>query len=346
MNISVSSCFNFVSGYSTLLSVILEGLPNKSFCIKPKTYSSISTEFDKFFENIPSFKEDLDLFLCPPYSESGVMTTHPLFHMRPHKNRIIFTMWEATRVSDFFIEHLNSCTSIIVPNEWNKKNFINQGCEVPIEVLPLFVDDYFSPIELQKSNDKFVFGCSNGDIRKNLNRIVSTFSKAFGRQDKNVLLRVKFGKHDASIRNILSNNIEVVRCDFSKQELNRWYCNNNVYVSGVSAEGWGFMQIESLACGVPVLGQRYASLPMYLDDSNNINVKFSEIPSIDHWKNPGAKWSSYDEDDMIDKMRWCYNNPSKINEMKLDCISVKKKFSKEIFLDGLANILNKYSQSV
>ncbi len=337
MKISVSSCFNFVSGYSTLLRCILDKL---NVNIKLKSYGTITKDFEHYFDNVKVFKEDLDLFICPPYGNIDQFH-HPLFHINPHKNRIMFTMWEATRVSDLFIDHLNSCKAIIVPNEWNKQNFINQGCNVPIEVLPLFVDGCFTPIK-KTNSDKFIFGCSNGDARKNLDRIISTFSNAFENTNKNVLLKIKTSNHDLFNRRILSNNIDIIKCDFTKSQLKEWYSNNNVYVSGVTAEGWGFMQLESLSCGTPILGQKYSALGMYLTPKNNIDVNFTEVKSTGFWENPGAKWSQYDEDDMIDKMRWCYNNPTKLNEMFVDCSEVGNIFTEEKFITNLYLILRKY----
>ena len=81
-------------------------------------------------------KANLDLSLLSVVDNTS--DANPLVHMRFDKPRILYTMWESTRINDLLIEILNKFTCIIVPNHYNKKNLINQGCSTRIEVVPLF----------------------------------------------------------------------------------------------------------------------------------------------------------------------------------------------------------------
>ena len=67
--LSVSTFFDFESGYNTLVECILEELPKYNCLIKPRSFSNDAGRFEKYFENLPVFKEDLDLLVLPPCNE-------------------------------------------------------------------------------------------------------------------------------------------------------------------------------------------------------------------------------------------------------------------------------------
>mgnify|MGYP000247331214 CR=1 FL=1 len=77
------------------------------------------------------------------------------------------------------IEILNNYTHILVPNNYNKLNFIDQGLTTKIDVLPLFCDSDHYVYKEPQSKNKFVFGISNEDPRKNLTKVTKCFLKAF-----------------------------------------------------------------------------------------------------------------------------------------------------------------------
>jgi len=301
-NITLSSCYNFESGYQTILQTLLDVLPLSSCNIRPRSLSIILPIFKKYFENISYNKEDCDLMLTTPCNQIDII--NPLFHIAPHRCRLFYTMWESTRVSDIFVDQLNKTKAVMVPNDWNRVNFQNQGCEVPIHVVPLFVDtslyNYTPPID----SDVFVFGVANDDPRKRLYETIRCFLKAFPNK-KDVVLKVKTSNGSLKFSD---DRIHVVNAKLTKRQLKDWYCKNDVFVSGVSAEGWGLMQHESMACGRPVVAAAYAGLAEFMTCDNSFCLDYAEVPSTDFWETPGGKWSKYDEDHMIETMRYCYNN--------------------------------------
>jgi len=301
-NITLSSCYNFESGYQTILQTLLDTLPLNSCNVRPRSLSVILPVFKKYFENVLYNKENCDLLLTTPCNQIDLV--NPLFHIAPHRCRLFYTMWESTRVSDIFIDQLNKTKVVMVPNNWNRVNFQNQGCEVPIHVVPLFVDtsvyNYVQPNE----GDIFVFGTANDDPRKRLYETIRCFLRAFPSQ-KDVALKVKTSN---GYLKFSDNRIQVVNAKLTNHQLKEWYCSNDVFVSGVSAEGWGLMQHESMACGRSVIAPIYAGLSEFMTTENSFSLNYTEVPSTGYWENPGGKWSKYDEDHMIETMRHCYNN--------------------------------------
>ena len=186
------------------------------------------------------------------------------------------------------------------------------------------------------NSDVFVFGTGNNDPRKRLSDVIKCFNKAFPKE-KDVRLSVKISESEN--RKFLDNKIVYNTHNLNKQELKDWYCSNDVFVSAVSAEGWGLMQHESMACGRPVIVARYAGLKEFVTLDNSFCLRHTEVDSTGFWEYPGAKWSKYDEEHMIETMRYCYNNRDEVKQKgKLASIDACK-LTKEKFIENLLNCL-------
>ena len=336
-NLTLSSLYNFTSGYKVILNCLLNDCFNDHILNK-KTYAEVGEEYEKYFEDLPPYKDCLELILSPPCN--GLNEGNFFYRLTPNKNRIIFTMWESTRIYDIFIEIANQQKALIVPSQWNKSNFEYQGVTVPIYVVPLFVDDYFNYSE-PKDKDYFVFGTANGDERKRIEDVCKCFIKAFPKQ-KNVKLNVKVSSLDDTQCKFTDSRINFIKKDYSLKSLKEWYCCNDVFVSCVAAEGWGLMQRESMACGRPVIAANYAGLSEFMTKDNSFPVDFSEVPSKGYWKNPGGKWSKYDEEHMIETMRYCYNNPEKVKRKGVLASSDALRLSKLNFIKNIRKTISIY----
>lgn len=339
MTFKLRTNFNFVSGYATILDVILKELYKYDSIANCIPLGPVDLKYKQYFNDKTNYNtNDIELLMLPPPNNFDMV--HPIFRICPIKNRVIFTMWESTMVDFSFIEELNKTKCVIVPNEWNKTNFIRQGVNVPIEVLNLFV----KPMEIlpEDKGGKFVFGTANGDARKQLDKVIRCFFKAFPKNENDVILKVKTSTYNKRIQHI-DSRIVSDHVNFSETELSKWYNSIDVFVSGATAEGWGMMQCESMSCGVPVIATKYAALTEYFNSDNGYPVKYDEVPSTDYWMVPGGRWSQFDEYDMINQMRHCYNNRAEVSDKGLRSISTMKKYSIDAFMIGLLNILKKYS---
>ena len=336
--LTLTSGYNVVSGYATILDALLEHFQNKNIKYRPRSLTDVSEYFLKYFENIESFKEQCDLLLFP--SCANFNFCNPLFHLNSHSNRLFFTMWESTRIGDLIIDKYNNNKALIVPNNWNKINFLNQGCTVPIHVVPLFIDteifNYAPPID----SDVFVFGTANDDPRKRLEQTIHCFLKAFP-DKKDVKLKVKV--NGSTKLKYVDSRIEICDTNLTKHQLKNWYHSLNVFVSGVSAEGWGLMQHESMACGRPVVAACYAGLAEFMNKDNSFCLNYKEVPSEGFWKVPGGKWSQYDESNMIETMRYCYNNPNVVVQKGVLASQNTSLLTKNFFIDNIINLINIYN---
>lgn len=337
-NLTLTSNYNFFSGYGELLSTILTELPLCSYNVIPRSYSPICDKYVKFFDN-PFVYDSQMVDLCLLNMNNLIGNENVLTHLKFDRPRILLTMWECTKINDLIVEILNKFVHIIVPNNYIKSNLINQGLSTKIDVVPLFCDTDFFVYNEHIVKDKFVFGISNEDPRKNLNRVVRCFLKTF-KNVKNVELQIKTCTPLDS--KISDSKLKYLNRYYTKSELRDWYYNLDVYVSGATCEGWGMMQQESLCCGRPIIYTNYGGLSEFVSNESSFEIGYDEVYSTGCWGGYGGKWSEFKENDMSETMLSCYNNIDVVKiKGKLASVSVQK-FSKNNFIKNLNKVLNYY----
>jgi glycosyltransferase involved in cell wall biosynthesis len=335
--VTLSSYFNFTSGYREVLNVLLTDLPENGYDIVPRTYSVISPEFVKYFDNLKFVDPNmLDLSLLSLTNDLG--SSNVFLQMDFSRPRILYTMWESTRINDLMIELMNKYKHICVPNHYNKNNFIRQGLTTNIDVIPLFCDTNFFTYKEHIPNKKFVFGISNEDPRKNLSKVTKCFLKVFkGYNDVELCV-----KTNESIQKHFDPKIKYIFQKLTKESLRDWYYNLDVYLSGATCEGWGMMQQESMCCGRPIIYTNYGGLAEFVNGENNFEVGYDEVYSENCWGDYGGRWSEFKEEEFMEMMKYCYDNRdvviSKGKKVSLDaCV-----YNKESFIKNISKIIDLY----
>lgn len=342
-SVTLSSYYNFTSGYSEVLRTLLDGLSTDGYYVIPRTYSTISTEFRNYFKDPKKFDSNtIDLSLLSLTNDTGLSNAflnNPFLNMDFSRKRILYTMWESSRINDLMIEVLGKYKHVCVPNNYNKTNFINQGLTCDISVIPLFCDTEFFSYQPHVDKKKFVFGISNEDPRKNLYKVTKCFLKAFsGVSD--VELHVKTNENLQ--KKHLDNKIKYIFTKYTKSELRDWYYNIDVYLSGATCEGWGMMQQESMCCGRPLIYTNYGGLSEFVNPIHNFEVDYDEVYSENFWGDYAGKWSEFKEDDFIEKMIFCYKNRDVVYEHGKHVSLDASIYTKNRFIKNVSNILDLY----
>lgn len=328
------------SGYETLTETICTEL-SKQFEVFPISMNGEITNPNVKKLSRPLSKnitENVELCILPVQSDMNDYNL--LFRVPKIGKRIFFTMWESTQLSMNVVDLLNTGKLVIVPNSWNKENFEIDGVIVPIEKCPLFIDTSIFKYNNHIDNDFFTFGSTNADPRKRLNDVIRCFCKAFSASIKDVKLKIKIDSQDLNkLIRFSDDRVEISVQKLTKTELANWYHNIDVFVSGTSSEGWGLMQHEAMACGRPVIATCYSGLKEFFDSSVGLPLKYTEVPSEWSWGYSNGFWSKFDEDDMIDKLRWSYNNPNEIVSLGKKSSDRAKTYNVENFVNILTDIL-------
>lgn len=171
--------------------------------------------------------------------------------------RIAVTMFESTQLPKGWTQVLNELSAVIVPSQWCKQTFIDNGVTAPIHVVSLGVSDAFQYHQRQlRRNKPYTFiTIADRKMRKGYYSVLEAFNRAFG-DDPNYLLLLKAREGTLGYR--LSNpNIKIVSRDMTEKQLARLYCSAHCMVLASYGEGFGLPNREFAATGGTVLATNW-----------------------------------------------------------------------------------------
>ena len=101
------------------------------------------------------------------------------------------------------------------------------------------------------------------------------------------------------------------------------------------------MQCESMACGTPVIAPVYGGLKEFMNEENSYPLKYTEVlADVTPWSvTTGGLWSKYDENDLIKKMKYCYNNQEELIAKGAVASEFVKKFTIQNMMTKIKKIM-------
>lgn len=241
-----------------------------------------------------------ELIIIPPCS---------LEAWSPGNRSVVFTMWETDYLSPEWVRNLNRAAFVVAPSQWNIDSFKNCGVKVPIYKVPLG----YNPLYYNKEDSfpsECVFGTAAalnaGGIRKDINKVVGAFSKAF--PNENVKLKIKLTPH-CKFDLPIDARIELIKDYLSPLELANWYRSLTAFINTSHAEAWGLHLTENMACGRPIISPKYSGVTEYFDEEVGYVVDHEIVPAFGSGLAPySGHWAEAKEDSLIEKMKEVYNN--------------------------------------
>jgi glycosyltransferase involved in cell wall biosynthesis len=237
----------------------------------------------------------------------------------PRKRTVQFTMWESNRLPASVVEHINQCAAVVTPCEWCMTSFDSSGVKVPIYKCPLAVDTtlyrYVKP-----GNGPVTFGTggriAHGGLRKGLYEVYTAFDRAFP-HEADVRLSVKVFP-DCNFPEIDDTRVTVIREAYSDAQMVDWYHSLTAYVSCATAEGFGLMPAQAMACGRPVIATQATGHAEYLDTTVGYPVRYDLMRAQD--VSPGNQyydgyWYVPDLADTAKQMRNVYENRTRARQL-------------------------------
>lgn len=221
-----------------------------------------------------------------------------------------FTMHETTQMPKEALDNVRRAQAVIVPSRWCQQCFDAQGVDVPVSVVPLGVNLDLFRLPKRKP-DICTFGSAgnlllSGPNRKNMGLLVTAFMEAF-RTEKDVRLTLKI-RPECPLPDLNDSRITVVRQNFTELELADWYRSLTAYVSPSRCEAFGQMNLQAMACGVPVVCCDFAGVTDYHDDRHGYTVDYQMVrPFNDSYYRTGL-WAEPDPDSLVEQLRRIYEN--------------------------------------
>ena len=239
--------------------------------------------------------------------------------------RAILTMFETTHVPGVWPHDINAgFDKLIVPSEFCKDIFVNDGVTKPVDVIPLGVDPRMWPFkDRSQRSGKFKFlmfaNAHWENPRKNYQLTLDAFSRAF-RNNKNVELVLKLTGGFQGKKPSLPKNVKVLNDRIDQEGLVKLLHGADCLLFPSSGEGYGLPPREAMLTGLPTILCDWSSLSAICKPEISYWVKPSgmvraALPTFLKGANRGSsyfgEYAKIDMNDLIDVMLRVYKNRDK-----------------------------------
>lgn len=234
-----------------------------------------------------------------------------------------FTMFEATRLPKGWADTINAlCARLMVPCEWNREVFADNGVRVPIEVARWGIDpeEYWyidrtpSPTLPRKPGEDrpYTFLWSGTpDLRKGWDVAYRAFRLAFGNRD-DVQLVMHFRAALPGDPRFGDRNVRTIIGKVDGYKWRELLAGADAFVFPSRGEGWGLPPREAAATGLPTIATNYGGLaeeialwglPLSVKGASPAEYGIWDAGEIGEWAEP-------DVDHLVELLRWCEANRS------------------------------------
>lgn len=225
--------------------------------------------------------------------------------------RIVYTMFESTKIPDDWIDYLKAADEVWVPSEWNRQVFERSG--IKTTVVPLGYDErsytFIDRTEARKERRPFTFLHYNAfNIRKGFTEVWKAYTAEFEKTEPvKLILKTTLNSSPLPITTSEYPNVEIIYGKVSEHDMHDIMKRSDCFVYPSRGEGFGMTPLECMATGLPVIMPNAHGMSQYFNGDCMYEVKIKETcPALyARYKNQdvGQMFVS-DIDDLRKKMRW------------------------------------------
>lgn len=259
----------------------------------------------------------------------GLLYHSPYSIMRMETRfRILFTMFESSKIPDDWVEILKLADMVVVPSKWCQQVFAEAG--IQSRVVPLGYDDKVFKYYERPVRKPFTFLHYDAfNTRKGHFEVFNAFNKAF-EGNKNVKMIFKTTRPQVSVPISPSQypNIECIYGDVPQTELVDIINRADCFVFPSRGEGFGTTPLEAMATGLPAIIPNAHGISEYFDPAYMIEVKVGgkSVPIYRRLTDVGHM-IKVDEEDLAAKMLWAFENQDEVRELGKKASEYVKKFT-------------------
>ena len=254
-------------------------------------YKSIKNFFGKFrYKNKPltvvenSPASQVQVFYMEPewYNlDTNLSFRGPKFRkFYDHQYKIYGTHLESTKVWPHWIDSMNSVDEIWVGNNFAAEAVSSSKVKTPVFVFEHGIDDIWKPKLRGRGNKIRFLHVDSGSPRKRADMVERAFNKLFS-GNRDVELTLKYHSNQGggarSVMDLLVNqsgaNVKKIFQTLTQEEMVDLYHSHDILVYPSEGEGFGFIPLQALATGMPVIStSRWCSYDKFFK-SNIIKSK-------------------------------------------------------------------------
>jgi glycosyltransferase involved in cell wall biosynthesis len=258
------------------------------------------------------------------------------FTKRRAERYIGYTMLECTRIPKSWVDNCNKyCEVVIVPCNQQKDAFVNSGVKRKVEVVPLGLQSEWYPYIERPDEDEYWFG-SFGTLtyRKGTDLLYKAFVKGLDKKNyPDARLYVKTLPVGGIASLWFASTAEIEKDgrivfsidDLSPQDLlDNFFGKIDCFVFPTRGEGMGMPPLEAISTGLPTICTKFSGPEMFINKNTGLPLDYTlvDVPNGRDGKKDfrgypaelqadGQQWAEPDLDQLIEHMRWCYNNREK-----------------------------------
>lgn len=200
-----------------------------------------------------------------PKADVQINFTQP-HHFRFHKGQyqIGYTPWESTSMRPDWVDTFNLCNEVWATSDWVADVFKKNGVTKPIYVYPHGIESFWKPKRRIKKDGQPLKFLHIGEPspRKDGQIVAEVFAKLFGNNPDYQLtikahhfstIRMYNDRHELVNPDKIYNNIRIITEEYPESQLVSLYHSHHVLVYPSWGEGFGFIPLQGLATGMPVI---------------------------------------------------------------------------------------------
>ncbi len=346
MKIFLHSDFNIITGYGNSAVHLAIELQKRGIDVYP-ICRSIGLDMPQEFLNLLTKKYPIGQYI-DFYINFGTFETMEIpKNMGFIDNKILYTMWEQTKLPKWFKkELLEEYNNIFVPCSMNIEPFSEFFNENKIKVIPLGIDTvFYIPIKRNFFEEKLKI-CANGALtfRKGIDILTDVI---LDERIKNLSIEFHLKNSEMTIHPKISEInplVNIYQGVWTREQIRDFYHNCHIMICPNRGEAFNQVALEFLATGGVVITHNWGGHQVWVNKEYCKVIPYKMV-NVTHWEDASenSRWAEVSSEDIINTLIELYKNRQNLITLSQNAIRISNFFSFENMADKFLMHLERFN---